>query len=73
LDKKILEDNSHALVSQYLTGEMSYWDYHKSEESLEGYTPWFVWLINKKWPLKEQLAKHLLRVQQVFKLELFNP
>ena len=40
-------------------------DFHFSKEILEGASPWGGWIVNKLWPLNEQLARHLLRYQQV--------
>ena len=38
---------------------------HVSKERLEGKSPWACWVVNKKWPLNDVLAVHLLRFQQV--------
>ena len=40
-------------------------DSDKGKDVLEGYNPYAVWIVNKKWPLSEKLAQHILRSQQV--------
>ena len=42
-------------------------DFHYSKDVLEGYSPWAVWIVNKKWSLHDQLAIHILIYQQVRK------
>ena len=40
-------------------------NYHVSKEGLQGIYLWSNWVVNKRWPLNEELAVHLLRFQQV--------
>jgi hypothetical protein len=41
-------------------------DYHFSNEVLETpFLPYRGWIVNKKWPLNDELAKHILWYQQV--------
>ena len=40
-------------------------EFYKSKDILEGMNPYTVWMVNKKWPLSEKLAKHILLYQQV--------
>ena len=40
-------------------------DFYKSKDVLEGMNPYTVWIVNKKWPLSEKLAGHILLYQQV--------
>ena len=40
-------------------------DYHFGKEVLEGDSPYTYFLLNKLWPLNEQLARHIVRYQQV--------
>ena len=42
-------------------------DFHYSKDVLEGHSPWNVWIVNKKWPLHDQLSIHILIYQQVRK------
>ena len=64
-EEKIVGANTHAWITSDLIGGMYYKDYHPSKEVVEGADPWYVWIVNKKWPLKDQLAKHILLFQQV--------
>ena len=45
--------------------ESKFGKYYFSKEVLQGLTPWMVWIVNKKWPLHDELAKHVLLYQQV--------
>ena len=40
-------------------------DFYKSKDILEGDNPYGVWIVNKKWPLSEKLAQHILLFQRV--------
>ena len=42
-----------------------YGSYHLSKEIIEGSSPWTGWIMNKKWPLNDDLGKHLLIYFQV--------
>ena len=58
--------NTHVFISQYLCcgmGEVGI--YYGSKEIVSGSTPWYIWIVNKKWPLKDNLAHHILIYQQV--------
>ena len=69
--EKIVGANTHAWITQDLVGGMDYKDFYPSKEVLEGSTPWYLWIVNKKWPLKDQLAKHIHLFQQVL-IEYFT-
>ena len=46
-------------------------DYHWSKEILQGDLPFIFWLVSNRWPLKDDLAKHILIWQQVRRI-IFN-
>ena len=56
-------------TSVYMAPELySYFDpadFYFSKDALEGMDPYTVWIVNKKWPLSEKLAQHILTYQQV--------
>ena len=40
-------------------------DYYYSKSLVGGVSPWYHWVINKKWHLNDELNEHLIRWQQV--------
>ena len=60
----VLKRNTHVVVSSDLCCGLIYNDFVTNR--IDALSPWFVWIINKKWQLKEQLAKHIMKFQQVF-------
>ena len=68
LEKYLQGANTHVYLCAGINYDMmKLGSYYYSKEVLEGSAPWIVWIVNKKWPLKDALAKHLLRYQQVCK------
>ena len=61
--RKILGENTHVLISSDLCCGLPYNAF--TPFPVEGLQPWYVWIINKKWALKEELTKHILLFQQV--------
>ena len=60
----ILKRNTHVVVSSDLCCGLMYDDF--VSHRIDAIPPWGVWIINKKWELKEQLSKHIMKFQQVF-------
>ena len=67
----ILKDDLHGsgthvyLTNGIRTEQEPLGSYHFGKEVLQGRPPWGVWIVNKKWPLNEELGKHILIFQQV--------
>ena len=59
----VLKRNTHVVVSSDLACGFLYADFIASR--IDAIPPWYVWIINKKWQLKEELAKHIMKFQQV--------
>ena len=59
----VLKRNTHVVVSSDLCCGLNYDDFVSNR--IDAISPWFVWIINKKWQLKEELAKHIMKFQQV--------
>ena len=64
---KIWEDGGIDRGTHVYLGRISLADryYYWSTETLKGETPYNVWVVNKKWPLNDEMAVHLLIFQQV--------
>ena len=68
LEDDVLGAGTHVFLytkNVYILYELG--DFHVSKDVLEGHSPWVVWIVNKKWPLHDQLAIHILIYQQVRK------
>ena len=66
MKKRILKDGTSVFISAFIyQDELDPEDFYKSKDILEGMNPYVVWIVNKKWPLSEKLAQHILRYQQV--------
>ena len=63
VNELVLKRNTHVLVSSDLYCEVIYDEFVASR--IDAIPPCFVWIINKKWQLKDQLTKHILKFQQV--------
>ena len=62
----VQENNTHVyLTSNLWPEERDLGRYHYSQEKLEGELPYGHWLINKKYHLSNELAKHMLIYAQV--------
>jgi hypothetical protein len=60
------ENNTHVYLTNHLwSEEKDLGRYHYSQEALEGDLPYGHWLINKKYHLSNELAKHMLIYAQV--------
>ena len=59
----VVEKNTHVVVSSDLCCGLRYDDFVNNP--IDAIPPWFVWIINKKWKLKEHLTKHIIQFQQV--------
>jgi len=53
-----------------IDGEYVMARYYWSKEVIGAGAPWPVWIVNKKWPLHDELAKHILLYQQVCSLAI---
>ena len=69
---KIMEEDVHGAGTHvYITGnfltkkQKELGDYYWSRDILSGLSQWSCWVTNKRWPLNDALAVHLLRMQQV--------
>jgi hypothetical protein len=59
-------NGTHVLYSNHISDNMAkYGLYHFSQERIEGDSPYGVWINNKMWHLRDELAKHILIYQQV--------
>jgi hypothetical protein len=56
---------THVYISNWPDGEGYQ---HVSKEIIEGSNPYGGWIVNKKWHLNEELAKHILLYQQVCRI-----
>jgi hypothetical protein len=66
LKSGVQENNTHVYLTNHLwTEEKDLGRYHYSQEKLEGDHPYGQWLINKKYHLSNELAKHMLIYAQV--------
>ena len=66
LEHGVHVNGTHVYLTSYISEDVKKLGrWHFSQEILEGLMPYSGWLINKKYPLSEQLAKHLLIYQQV--------
>ena len=65
---------THAFLHNELYPDMKKLGYyHKSKTTLEaGMSPYLFWLVNKRWPMADELAVHLLKFQQVCIIILFT-
>ena len=66
LQLDVLEQGTHVYLSivPLLIQETDLGHYHYSREVVEGTAPFAGWIINKMWPLNEDLQKHILIFQQ---------
>ena len=64
---QVMKERKYAWMTDGMIGGLRPSSFYISKENIGGTSPWQVWIVNKKWPLKENLAKHILRVQQVSK------
>ena len=66
MKERILKDGTSVYISDRIySDELDPADFYSSKDVLEGMDPWVVWIVNKKWPLSEKLAQHILIYQQV--------
>jgi hypothetical protein len=65
LENDLFGAGTHVYLAMGLSPYQQFGSYHLSKEKLAGVSPWFVWIVNKKWPLNDALAKHILLYQQV--------
>ena len=65
--EKVLSKKTHVWIINYIPRAeyLPYEAFHISRDTVDGTDPWFNWIANKKWSLKENLEKHILRFQQV--------
>ena len=61
----MLKSNNHVIMSNCLFGHFVRQGFHKSQEVIDGFNPWYVWIANKKWLLHDNLARHILFYQKV--------
>ena len=63
----VIAYGTHVMIGPFIKGSRlkAYGYYYMSKEKIMGASPWNVWIVNKKWPLHDELAKHLLLYQQV--------
>ena len=59
----VLDSNTHVVLASNLCCGLAYADF--TPFPLEGHAPWYIWIINRKWKLREQLTRHILIFQQV--------
>ena len=59
----VLDLNTHVVLASNLCCGLAYADF--TPFPLEGNPPWYIWIINRKWKLREQLTRHILIFQQV--------
>ena len=66
-DKVLYGEDKYVWITQYLIygSDMMYRDFHVSKEPVGGLQPWYIWFLNKKFVLKEELQKHIMLFQQV--------
>ena len=63
---KLQGHGTHVYINFYIPEDMKdMGKYYFGKELLEGVSPYTGWIVNKRWPLNEQLARHILRFQQV--------
>ena len=66
LKERILKDGTSVFLGIEIYGdELDPADFYKSKEVLEGNNYYTFWIVNKKWPLIEKLAHHIVLFQQV--------
>ena len=66
MKERILRDGTSVYISALIKPEeLDPADFYFSKDVLEGWNPYGVWIVNKKWPLSEKLAQHILMYQQV--------
>ena len=66
MKERILRDGTSVYISAIIKpDELDPADFYFSKDVLEGWNPYGVWIVNKKWPLSEKLAQHILIYQQV--------
>ena len=64
--ERILKDGTSVFIGiEMYADELDPADFYKSKEVLEGNNYFTFWIVNKKWPLSEKLAQHIIRSQQV--------
>ena len=73
MEEKIISDGTHVYLAESLDSEdKKLGEFYKGKETLGGNVPWTVWIVNKKWPLSDHLARHILRYQQVGRHRRYN-
>ena len=66
MKERVLEDGTSVYMgSEIFSDKLDPADFYSSKDVVEGMNPWMVWIVNKKWPLSEKLAQHILIYQQV--------
>jgi hypothetical protein len=67
LKDDVLDAGTHVYLTNYLwPSEQKLGSYHWSKETLEGKSPYVAgWIVNKKWPLNDELSQHILLYNQV--------
>ena len=65
--EKVLQERTHAWIISYIENifYLPYEAFHISKDAAPGSNPWFVWIVNRKLPLREFLDRHILCYQQV--------
>ena len=61
----VLDSNTHVVLSSNLCCGLPFKSFYAFP--LDGHPPWYIWIINRRWPMREQLTKHILIFQQVRK------
>ena len=68
--KAAVQNGTSVLEIGYLLDwELAYGNWYRSKDRAAQY-PFASYMINKKWPLEEELTNHLLRFQQVISSQL---
>ena len=67
LNETILKDGTSVYLAAFIDypDKLDPAEFYKSKDVLEGNNVYTGWIVNKKWPLSEKLAQHILRSQQV--------
>ena len=76
LKENVTENGTHVYLTNVIDGKFkipqtdfkrhnTLDDFYISKEELNGTSPWGGWIMNKEWPLQEELNMHILWYQQV--------
>ena len=70
LTEKLQEEGNLVYLSNVVSGSPSFplaklGYFHYSKETLLGVSPFSGWIVNKRWPFSDKLARHILKYQQV--------